>query len=624
MNMPHFRTFVWLRWRLIINRLKKGGTANTVLLAIAAVGAVLLALGFAIFAFIAASFFMASVAPATLMYIWDGAVVAFLFVWTLGVLIELQRSEPVSLQKFLHLPVSLGSAFFLNYLSSLLSFALLVFLPAAIGLIVGLAVSRGAMMLLLLAPLVALFYMVTALSYQFQGWLASMVANPRRRRTVIAFATLALILVSQLPNLLNVSQMGSRDRQNLELSKELHDSEAELARAEASGEISPEEHSQRFDELQRQFHARREQLRLGGRQRLESTFSLVNLVVPVGWLPLAARALAERNVLPAVAGTLGLFLIGTASMWRAYRSTLRVYTGQINARPRRRASASRDGKVSDAPVPPSVPAAAGEANFLEKQLPFVSEHASAIAVAGFRSLLRAPEAKLLLITPVIIVITFAVMARTQSRETPEIARPFMAFGGMGMVMLGLFQLVGNQFGFDRSGFRVFVLCPAHRRDILLGKNLSVAPFALIFALIVAIAVQVTTPMPLDYLLGILPTFIAMYLVFCIFANWLSILVPLPIAAGTLKPSNMKVVPALCHVAFVLLFFPLMAFLMSPIVAKLVLKELGYADYVPVCLLLSLVECALVVCLYRVVLGSQGRTLQAREKRILDVVTKTGV
>jgi len=28
MNMRHFLAFVWLRWRLLVNRLKRGGTAN--------------------------------------------------------------------------------------------------------------------------------------------------------------------------------------------------------------------------------------------------------------------------------------------------------------------------------------------------------------------------------------------------------------------------------------------------------------------------------------------------------------------------------------------------------------------------------------------------------------------
>ena len=41
-------------------------------------------------------------------------------------------------------------------------------------------------------------------------------------------------------------------------------------------------------------------------------------------------------------------------------------------------------------------------------------------------------------------------------DPPEAVRPLMAFGGIAMMFLTLIQLLGNQFGFDRGGFRVFV------------------------------------------------------------------------------------------------------------------------------------------------------------------------
>ena len=56
-------------------------------------------------------------------------------------------------------------------------------------------------------------------------------------------------------------------------------------------------------------------------------------------------------------------------------------------------------------------------------------------------------------------------------------RPLVAIGGMAFVLLGVVQMMANQFGFDRDGFRVFVLSAAPRRDILLGKNLAFAPLA---------------------------------------------------------------------------------------------------------------------------------------------------
>jgi len=42
--------------------------------------------------------------------------------------------------------------------------------------------------------------------------------------------------------------------------------------------------------------------------------------------------------------------------------------------------------------------------------------------------------------------------------------------------------------------------------------------------------------------------------------------------------------------------------------------------VPVCLILSIVECIGVLYFYRFILGLQGQLLQAREKKILETVT----
>ncbi len=49
--------------------------------------------------------------------------------------------------------------------------------------------SRGSLLLRVLPLLAAFLLMVTALTYQFQGWLASLMSNPRRRRTVIVMIT---------------------------------------------------------------------------------------------------------------------------------------------------------------------------------------------------------------------------------------------------------------------------------------------------------------------------------------------------------------------------------------------------------------------------------------------------
>src|SRR5439155_1669800 len=118
---------------------------------------------------------------------------------------------------------------------------------------------------------------------------------------------------------------------------------------------------------------------------------------------------------------------------------------------------------------------------------------------------------------------------------------------LAMILLTLSQCVGNQFGFDRGGFRALVLSGAPHRDILMGKNLAAAPLALALAALVLVVLQVLAPLRLDHALAFVP------------------------------------------------------------------------QGVPICLLLSLGECAGAVPLYRWVLGWEGRWLLAREQRILEAV-----
>ena len=61
---------------------------------------------------------------------------------------------------------------------------MLAFVPVLFGLSLGLVFSRGLLLLPVLPLTAALLFMVTALTYQYQGWLASLMGNPRRRRTM--------------------------------------------------------------------------------------------------------------------------------------------------------------------------------------------------------------------------------------------------------------------------------------------------------------------------------------------------------------------------------------------------------------------------------------------------------
>ena len=111
----------------------------------------------------------------------------------------------------------------------------------------------------------------------------------------------------------------------------------------------------------------------------------------------------------------------------------------------------------------------------------------------------------------------------------------------------------------------------------------------------------------------------MYLLFCMVANWMSIFSPMGIRPGSFRASNPKGTAFLLQLAFIFLFMPAFAAALLPLGVELALAQAGVGPGAPVCLVLSLAECAAVAYLYRRVLTWQGRVLQAREQRILEVV-----
>jgi len=608
-NWEHLKTFLWLRWRIISNRNRRAGAASVVLQSIF----IFISITAGVLAFIGGIagglFGLPQLSPPNVMLVWDAVVVLFLFFWMTELMIELQRSELLSLDKFLHLPVSLSSAFLINYVGSISSAGAFIFLPMMVGLAIGLVFSKGLAMILLF-PLIAGFaLMVTALTHQFRGWLASLMVNQRRRRTVISIATMVFILVVQTPSIINFASGRWRNRTGTTRFVQNSQEAEDLDRALANREITVEEH-----------RVRKRALTGPSREEdwtaLQKTASIVNRVVPLGWLPYGASASFDGRVLPALLGTLGLALIGAGSLRRSYRTTMRLYTGTFNA-----AAPSRG--VTARAVPPVAPARSAKypAAFLEKRFAGLSEHASAVTVASLRAVMRAPEAKLMLMSPVIMVFIFGGMFFNQRNVPPELMRPLIASGGFTFIFFMMLGMVGNQFSFDRSGFRTYVLSPAPRRDVLLGKNLAMAPFVIGFMILTAALFQFGYPMRIDHFLGVLIQMLPMFLVFCLVGNILSIIAPMPTAAGSMKPVKPKAATILIHTAFIFLFPIALSPTLIPLGIEFLLTWTGSSfARLPLYLILTIIEAAVMIWLYPQFLSSQGKLLERREKRILEIVT----
>jgi hypothetical protein len=605
---------------LLVNQTHRRGALNAVLVLVVAVLGLLLGAALFVVFFLLGLLGLAHVEPAVLMYVWDGLVAVFLISWGSGTLAELQRADDLSLDKFMHLPVSPRGAFLLNYVSSLFCLCLAFFLPPMLGLSLGLIASRGLMLALVLPVLAAFLLMVTALTYQFQGWLAALMVNKRRRRTVMVAVTMFFILLCQVPNLINLYGPWHTRKPAASVSYQ-EEQTASPRHSDRSGETTSEKDRQREQKIRREDEARSKESAEQTLHQLEQTTRLVNLVLPIGWLPLGVAASAEGNVLPVLIGTLGMTLIGLLSLGRAYRTTVRLYTGQFSSG-RKSAAVATPVVARSETVPQrgTVPQrVAAQVSLLERQLPLISEQASAVALAGLRSLLRAPEMKLAFLSQFILLAVFGSMILTRVDNPPELVRPLLALSAMGIALLGLVHVVGNQFGLDRNSFRAYVLSAAPRREILLGKNLAAAPLPLMFAGIALVVLQIRFPMRIDHFLAVLPQLLTLYLLFCMLANWLSLFAPMRLRVGSLRASNARMLPILLQIAFLCLFPWAMAAALLPLAAEFILVEFAGLDSVPVYLMLSLVEFVASIFLYRLVLNLQGRVLQAREMKILEVV-----
>jgi hypothetical protein len=568
LNWGQLKTILWLRWRLTCNMWLRSKGVGAVITAVIAVSACLLG---------AASFLGAlaggilGLGRADSFVIWAiccGLTAAFLFLWLVGLIQEIQRSEAIDLQRLMHLPVALGQIFVINYFASHLALSIVLFVPALMGLAVGLAISRGPAMLLL-APLgLAMVLMVTAWTYCLRGWLATLMSNPRRRRNVIMGLVFSFVLLGQAPNIyFNVFHL-------------------------AEGHASTG--SNGF-----------------------AKFRSVQKFVPPLWVPLGAQALADGKVLPALLATLGCGALGALGLARAYRSTVRFYRGDSGPVAARR--------TPPHPRPPAAAAVQAKAQpgsrFLELRFPAVPEQATALALATFRSLLRAPEVKMAwgssLLVPLLVGGT---MLFRQQLQIPETAKPFIATGAVAFSMFMLAQFLSNQFGFDRDGFRSLILSPANRKLILLGKNLACLPVGAGFSLLLLGLISIRLKPSPGLLAAVLLQLAALLMLAGLVGNLLSILVPYRIQPGSMKPTKMPGLAVLLMLVCHLLLPIAMAPVFLPALLEFLWRNAGWSAAVPVNFILSLALAGVASLAYWQALGPLGRLLQRRETKILGIVT----
>ena len=95
---------------------------------------------------------------------------------------------------------------------------------------------------------------------------------------------------------------------------------------------------------------------------------------------------------------------------------------------------------------------------------------------------------------------------------------------------------------------------------------------------------------------------------------------MPAAAGVFKARDFRWLPLSLHLGFIFIFPATLAPMLLPLAIEFILEDLHWVHGLPICLLLSILECIGVAYFYRFVLSLQGQLLQSREKKILETVT----
>src|SRR5437764_729382 len=257
-------------------------------------------------------------------------------------------------------------------------------------------------------------------------------------------------------------------------------------------------------------------------------------------------------------------------------------------------------------------------NYAGWRLPFVSAEFSAVVEKELRYALRNAQLRVIALMAVglTIVLRMAPMSGG-TRRTWGMISQYAEGAGAVFSVIYIFTLVSpistNLFGYDGAGMRALVLSPASRRVILVAKNAAVTFISL---LLVTAGVFVgglvfgdLTPRTLLFAALVFVTTAALY---ALVGNWLSLQFPACVRFG--KRMDRSGVAGLMLVPFFLVL------LVPPVVS---VAAAHFAQSFVVKYVILTAFAALSVGLYALLVPLQGRSLERRERDILEAVTGKG-
>ncbi len=275
MILRQLLALVLVRRQISYNQQTAAGRVNRILTKVVTYGIRLLSIVSFLVCIVFAPNWFRGASEKAILVTWSVAIGAFLFFWLISVMENLQRKDMVSIEKILHLPVSLKSAFLLNYVSTFCATVFVLLAPTLIGLSLAMTIGRGSRISLSIAMILAFLFFVTAFTYFVQGWANDLMKNKRMRG----------ILVAGIPFLfvLGLLIAGFMDIDIIEL------------------------------------------------------FSLDFGSLPAfGWIPFDIMRAEQGNWLPGILTTIALMGTGVASLYFSYKSSIRAYTGAQSKRKQRK------------------------------------------------------------------------------------------------------------------------------------------------------------------------------------------------------------------------------------------------------------------------------------------------
>lgn len=590
MNWQQFQAILWLRWRLTRNQFLRGGAVSGALSIFLTLLMVLGGAASGIGGLVGGWFAGAHATPEILLIIWDAVLFVFLIFWLIGLMVELQRSESIDLTKLLHLPVTLRQVFVLNYAVSHFTPSIVLLAPGIIGLCFGLMFSGGPLLALTLPLVLSFLFMLTSWTYCLRGWLAALMMNKRRRRAIVVWITIFMVMIGQVPNLFFNSPWFRHWSRS-------HQPKGRPANGAATAIELPEALLQ------------------------------AHLVVPLGWVGYGTYSLKQENPWPALAATAAGGLLGVLGILRAYRLTLRFYQGVGGGTPPKTIRSITPTVGADSAIAASASSQSSRGPsrplFLERRLPWLPDDTAALTLASFRCLLRAPETKMLFIMPLVMgIVLFSMrLSYPHQRNLNDLVSRLAGTGAVLLSAMTLAPAMANMFGADRDGFRALVLVPTRRHQILLAKNLAYFPFMAALALVLLTILGLLVGLSWDgFAAGLLQVPMA-FLMFSLSSNVLSILAPYRLAPGSLNTKKPKAIVFFAAMGSLFVLPVLMLPILIPVGLQALFSFAKWLPWLPVNLIVTIMLFPVVAGFYWLLLPMEGRLLERRELAILKAVTE---